>query len=202
MTAAASSYVRRLNASDDLAYPRRWDNAQLTSSRRTAHTAGTIRRFARTGPDHSEPTSRFYRLHPEGLCSTLRAGTGYERGSFMAPRPIHPSANRVVSVREAARLHSFPDWFRFHYSKWHGFRQIGNSLPPLLGCAIGSELTKALGLGVLKPTQELELGDVNLLRMSTYEAAKHFAADLDAVPTHKLRSRPTRKTAAERALVA
>lgn len=43
--------------------------------------------------------------------------TGYERGSFMAPRPIHPTRPRVISPREAARLHSFPDWFRFHVTK-------------------------------------------------------------------------------------
>src|SRR5207253_2183184 len=150
-------------------------------------------RFAKTAPGHAETTSRFYRLDAAGLSSTLRAGTGYERGSFMAPRPIHPVAHRVISVREAARLHSFPDWFRFHYSKWHGFRQIGNSLPPLLGRVIGAELMNALAAVPSKPAAVLELGKPELLQMATYEAAAYFEADLRAIPTHRLRHRPTRR---------
>lgn len=193
---SASVYARLLrgleNAPDDLSYPRKWNRCLLTSSRRTTHGALTIERFAETDPGHSEPTSRFYRLHRDGLCSTIRAGTGYERGSFMAPRPIHAVADRVISVREAARLHSFPDWFRFHYSKWHGFRQIGNSLPPLLGRAIGAELRQAMGLLVGKPTKRLELGDPKLLKFTTADAAEYFNADIATVPTHKLRHRPKR----------
>nr|WP_319923570.1 DNA cytosine methyltransferase [Klebsiella pneumoniae] len=65
-----------------------------------------------------------------GLCNTLRAGTASDRGAFTSPRPIHPIYPRVITVREAARLHSYPDWFRFHVTKWHGFRQVGNSVPP------------------------------------------------------------------------
>jgi DNA (cytosine-5)-methyltransferase 1 len=191
-----SCYARRLREldqdPDDLAYPREWTRSRLTSSRRTLHAQTTVERFAQTQPGCTEEKSRFYRLHRDGLCSTIRAGTGYERGSFMAPRPIHPVLDRVISVREAARLHSFPDWFRFHYSKWHGFRQIGNSLPPLLGRAIGAELVAAMGLQLTKPAEELELGDDKLLTMATYEAAAHFGANLDVVPTHKLRHRKPR----------
>jgi DNA (cytosine-5)-methyltransferase 1 len=196
MERAASAYARRLRGLDpdaeDLSYPRLWNRLLLTSSRRTTHTASTIERFGKTDPGSMEETSRYYRLHRDGLCSTIRAGTGYERGSFMAPRPIHPAENRVITVREAARLHSFPDWFRFHYSKWHGFRQIGNSLPPLLGRALASELRKTMGLELTKPAEELELGDVKLLRFATIEATEYFQADDTSVPSHKLRHRPKR----------
>lgn len=192
----ASPYARRLMGLDvdptDMSYPRVWTRTLLTSSRRTVHTAKTTERFEQTQPGETEVTSRYYRLHPDGLCSTLRAGTGYERGSFMAPRPIHPVEHRVISVREAARLHSFPDWFRFHYSKWHGFRQIGNSLPPLLGRAIGAELINTMQIEVSRPTERQELGDPALLTMATYAAADHFKADLDSAPTHKSRHRPKR----------
>src|SRR5258708_5773842 len=111
---------------------------------RTLHTAKTIRRFKNTKPGDYEEVSRFYRLAKSGLAPTLRAGTGPAQGSFMAPRPIHPFQDRCITVREAARLHSFPDWFRFHPTKWHGFRQIGNSVPPLLARAIAKCIARAL----------------------------------------------------------
>lgn len=115
-----------------------------TGHLRTAHTPQTIQRFAATLPGEYEPISRFYRLSQEGLANTLRAGTGSSRGSFTAPRPIHPVSPRCISVREAARLHSFPDWFRFHPTIWHGFRQVGNSVPPLLGRAVGKMIRESL----------------------------------------------------------
>jgi DNA (cytosine-5)-methyltransferase 1 len=116
---------------------------------RTLHTAKTIKRFRNTKPGSYEEISRFYRLTKSGLAVTLRAGTGPAQGSFMAPRPIHPFQDRCITVREAARLHSFPDWFHFHPTKWHGFRQIGNSVPPLLARAVA----KAIGLA-LKASRE------------------------------------------------
>ena len=116
----------------------------LSGCSRTVHTAKTTRRFENTKQGSSEAVSRFYRLAKDGLAPTLRAGTGPAQGSFMAPRPIHPFQDRCITVREAARLHSFPDWFRFHSTKWHAFRQIGNSVPPLLARAIGNSIIRAL----------------------------------------------------------
>ncbi len=89
------------------------------------------RRFLATKHGDTEPISRFHKLDPKGVCNTIRAGTASDRGAFTSPRPIHPFSPRCITVREAARLHSYPDWFRFHVTKWHGFRQIGNSVPPL-----------------------------------------------------------------------
>ena len=111
---------------------------------RTSHSAKTVRRFSKTKQGSSEQVSRFYRLSKQGLSPTLRAGTGPAQGSFMAPRPIHPSQDRCITVREAARLHSFPDWFQFHSTKWHGFRQIGNSVPPRLARAVAASVRIAL----------------------------------------------------------
>ncbi|MFS9669280.1 DNA cytosine methyltransferase, partial [Klebsiella pneumoniae] len=53
-------------------------------------------------------------------------------GSYQAVRPIHPTSPRVITPREAARLQGFPDWFQFHPTKWHSFRQIGNSVSPIV----------------------------------------------------------------------
>jgi DNA (cytosine-5)-methyltransferase 1 len=61
------------------------------------------------------------------------------RTEFFKPekgRYLHPSANRVISHREAARLQSFPDDFLFEGSKIEIARQIGNAVPPLVGKAI------------------------------------------------------------------
>ena len=112
----------------------------VTGVRISSHGAAVIDRFAATNPGEYEPVSRYYRLDPAGLCPTLRAGTGSEGGSYTAPRPIHPTQNRCVTVREAARLQSFPDWFNFHRTTWHGFRQIGNSVPPLLAAAVARSI--------------------------------------------------------------
>ncbi len=129
---------------EDASRKRKRNPDGLTGCLRTVHSPDTVRRFAHTGPGTHEPISRFYRLTQNGLAPTLRAGTGRSHGSFTAPRPIHPIYPRCITVREAARLHSFPDWFSFHPTKWHGFRQVGNSVPPLLARAIARSIVRTL----------------------------------------------------------
>jgi DNA (cytosine-5)-methyltransferase 1 len=131
---------------DDLSPRRERSGAGLTGCMRTVHTPKTVARFSNTKQGRYEEVSRFYRLAKEGLAKTLRAGTGPAQGSFMAPRPIHPFQDRCISVREAARLQSFPDWFSFHPAKWHAFRQIGNSVPPLLARAVAASVRRALSV--------------------------------------------------------
>jgi DNA (cytosine-5)-methyltransferase 1 len=120
-------------------------------------------------------------LDPDGVCNTLRAGTGSDRGAFTSPRPIHPHSPRCITVREAARLHSYLDWFRFHVTKWHGFRQIGNSVPPLLGRAVASELIRAMKLNPKLPSEELNLGSESLLSMTVSDAARYYNVSGDVV---------------------
>lgn len=57
---------------------------------------------------------------------------------------IHPSQNRTLTIREAARIQTFPDWFRFAGEPSHRYRQIGNAVPPLLAEAIGQSLIESL----------------------------------------------------------
>jgi DNA (cytosine-5)-methyltransferase 1 len=124
----------------------------LTGCGQTKHADGVRRRFARTAPGACEARSRCYRLAEDEVSFTLRAGTGPEAGSFTAARPIHPALARCITVREAARLHSFPDWFDFHSTKWHAFRQIGNSVPPLLAKAVAAAIARACaGDDVVRP---------------------------------------------------
>jgi DNA (cytosine-5)-methyltransferase 1 len=198
---AASSYVRRLRDLDldpqDFSYPRNWDRSRLTASLRTEHTEDSVGRFRATACGTTEPTSRFYRLHPQGLCNTLRAGSGSERGAFTSPRPLHPYNPRVLSNREAARLHSFPDWFRPHATKWHGFRQIGNSVPPLLARAIGAQIAAALGSAPRRPNASIDLGELRLLSLPMSQAAEHFGADKAAIPAPRTRPRAAKRAGAD-----
>lgn len=156
---------------------REWNRDVMTSSARTEHTAISRRRFSETAGGETEPISRFYKLHPDGLSNTLRAGTDGARGAFTSPRPIHPEYDRCITVREMARLHGYPDWFRFNETKWHGARQIGNSVPPPMARAIALEVVGAAGLKVQTPTEPITLGDEKLLRMTVGEAADFFGVD-------------------------
>lgn len=130
-----------------------WDTAKamlkagyITGLQETVHTKVVIKRFAKVPQGSTEDISRYPRLSLNGLCPTLRAGTGPDRGSFQSARPIHPTEARVISVREAARLQGFPDWFVFHPTKWHSFRMIGNSVSPLVARGLLGAIGSALGI--------------------------------------------------------
>lgn len=127
----------------DHSYQRKWP-AVISGCETTLHSADVKVRFSRTKPGKQELISRYYKLCVQGRARTIRAGTGDDHGSHTAPRPIHPCEPRCVTVREAARLHSYPDWFQFHSTIWHSFRQIGNSVPPLLARAVAMQLRDAL----------------------------------------------------------
>lgn len=194
----SGEYARRLAGLEpipgDRSRPRQWESRVLTGSRRTRHESTTVARFKKTKPASVEAQSRLYRLPVNGPSRTLRAGTGAERGAHTSPRPIHPTESRVITVREAARLHGYPDWFRFHTTNWHGHRQVGNSVPPPLARAAGVALLQCLGeyrpnrLWVATP-----LGDPALLWMSRTEAKSVVGAITEEMPA--TRTRPLSETA-------
>ena len=98
----------------------------------TRHSEEVKARYGALKYGEADKISRSVRLDPKGFCPTLRAGTAKDKGSYQAVRPIHPESARVITPREAARLQGFPDWFVFHSTKWHSFRQIGNSVSPIV----------------------------------------------------------------------
>lgn len=165
------------NDSWHFAYPRNWNPNVLTSSARTTHTDISRLRYSETTPGTVEPISRFFRLAAAGLSNTLRAGTDGARGAFTSPRPIHFKYSRCITVREMARLHGFPDWFRFHATKWHGARQIGNAVPPPLARAVGAAVLRTLAKFPERPSRSVELGDPTLLYLEMSEAAEHFGVN-------------------------
>lgn len=115
----------------------------------TLHSMKVAKRYANISPGARDPISKSHRLDPDGFCPTLRAGTGHDRGRFQAVRPLHPTQNRVITPREAARLQGFPDWFQFAPTKWHSFRQIGSSVSPILAERVFAVIKRALGNGCL-----------------------------------------------------
>lgn len=96
----------------------------------TVHAPRILKRMEAMLPGGIDKTSKAKKLTWSAPCIVIRAGTGKERGSHQAVRPIHPAKSRVITVREAARIQGFPDWFQFHDTKWHSFRMIGNSVSP------------------------------------------------------------------------
>ncbi len=174
----AQGYSSQMRCSNSeawkLGYERIWNSKILTCSGRTDHTNISRKRFAATNEGEIEPISRFFRLPMNGVSNTLRAGTDSARGAFTSPRPIHYKYSRCITVREMARLHGFPDWFRFHSTKWHGARQIGNAVPPPLAYNLALEFFKVLPYKAEKPKEKLKLGNPDFLYMDISSAAKHL----------------------------
>ena len=82
---------------------------------------------------------KWKRLNPDKPSHTLVAHLSVDTYSH-----IHPWEPRGISVREAARLQSFPDDFLFQCNMGDAFRQIGNAVPPLLSNAIAGHLASLL----------------------------------------------------------
>lgn len=61
---------------------------------------------------------------------------------------VHPAKDRAISIREAARLQSFQDSYKFFGPKDSQYQQIGNAVPPLLGRAVAEGLLESLGIEV------------------------------------------------------
>lgn len=96
---------------------------------------------------------KYKRLDADDLSRTITAHIAKDGYWY-----IHPEQNRTLTIREAARLQTFPDEFRFAGSPSAAFRQIGNAVPPRLGRAIGSAVGAALGGPSAKAVSSEEIG--------------------------------------------
>lgn len=87
----------------------------------------------------SDHTKRYGRLALNGLCSTILTKCDPHWGSF-----FHPTQERTLTVREAARIQSFPDRFRFLGSLTEQYEQVGNAVPPLVAKSIGTAIANQI----------------------------------------------------------
>ena len=99
------------------------------------------------------PAGKNYKSLPESLRSVRNFHVAWTRFPDNEPSPtidtghrhhFHYKECRVPTVRECARLQSFPDSFHFTGNKTQQFRQVGNAVPPLMAMALGKALKEAL----------------------------------------------------------
>jgi DNA (cytosine-5)-methyltransferase 1 len=88
---------------------------------------------------------RYTRQSRNGLCSTIVAHLKSDGLMF-----IHPTQTRSLTPREAARVQTFPDSFKFSGSRSHAFTQIGNAVPPLIGKTVGRGIIEYLNAATIK----------------------------------------------------
>ncbi len=87
----------------------------------------------------SDHTRRYGRVDPDGLSGTVLTKCDPHWGSF-----FHYDQDRAITVREAARIQSFPDSFRFHGSRGSQYEQVGNAVPPLLARTLAEHIRHTL----------------------------------------------------------
>jgi DNA (cytosine-5)-methyltransferase 1 len=95
--------------------------------------------------DKSSFKDRYTRQSRNGLCSTIVAHLKSDGLMF-----IHPTQTRSLTPREAARVQTFPDTFKFTGSRSHVFTQIGNAVPPLVGRSVGHGINEYLTTSISK----------------------------------------------------
>ena len=91
----------------------------------------------------SDHTKRYGRPRPTDLACTILTKCDIHWGAY-----VHPIQNRAFTVREAARLQSFPDDFVFYGSMTEQFVQVGNAVPPLMAKAIAEKIRSFEQVGI------------------------------------------------------
>lgn len=112
----------------------------LPNQRIRIHGERVKNRYKKIQPGERDKVDHTDRIHPDKPSGTVLVGSKAGGG-----RPfIHPYIPRHITVREAARLQSFPDWFEFMATDTWNYRAVGNAVPPLLAKAVGKAIQKVL----------------------------------------------------------
>jgi len=104
-----------------------------------------IKKETLPGYDPNKFPNKWRKMERDQPARTLMAHLGKDSYTHIH---YEDSEKRTISIREAARLQSFPDGFVFCGAMNPAFRQIGNAVPPLMARAIGEELLRSLKAGV------------------------------------------------------
>jgi DNA (cytosine-5)-methyltransferase 1 len=99
---------------------------------------------------------KYFKLHPDKPSRTIVAHLKNDNNGYIH----YGSIPRGISVREAARLQSFPDWYRFYGPIGFQFKQIGNAVPPLLAKKLGQLLMSFIENGVQETLDKYHAGEL------------------------------------------
>lgn len=145
ITKPESEYQRLMRADSDV----------LTGHVATKHSKITLERLSMIPPKGGKEY-----LPPEHITKSIYSGTWTRMDAddvsvtittrFDTPasgRFTHPYLNRAITVREAARIQSFPDKFHFYGTKTSQMKQVGNAVPPLLAKAVAKAIIKDIQKG-------------------------------------------------------
>ncbi|MEZ9412557.1 DNA cytosine methyltransferase [Vibrio lentus] len=127
----------RMNPSDMM--KERFSDTPLNGSREDAGEKHRLKCHSNGYKGHKDVYGRIFIHTPSNTITT--GCNNPSKGRF-----VHPWKNHGMTLRHAARLQSFPDWFDFHGSSTEQARQIGNAVPPLLGTILIDSILK-------KPTE-------------------------------------------------
>ncbi len=164
-----SAYLTAHDALSDLPNVGTPEAEAVANHEPTFHSEPMLEAFARLAPGTREPKSRHDRLHPDRPGYTLRSGTG----NFSPLRPVHYRYDRVLSVRECARVQSFSDDFRWpdEQARLQQYKQVGNAVPPLLAQVVGRHIATCMGW-TLEPSKFAVDGPPECLPLSVAERLK------------------------------
>ena len=148
---------------DHITRPVRPDDAEIYSALKPGDTYLDVpERLRRYRSDIFR--DKYLRLSFDGLSRTITAHIAKDGYWY-----IHPRENRTLSIREAARIQTFPDRFRFAGHPTNRYRQIGNAVPPLLASAIAASVRNSLQ----DEKTDREAGDIRSAEQPSPPAFRH-----------------------------
>lgn len=103
------------------------------------HSAGSVLRYMMLNYGERDQLGRVDRLNPQLPSKTVIAGGNSGGGRSH----LHPYIPRTLSVRESARIQTFPDNFIFKGPVARQFTQVGNAVPPVLGSQLGTAIFRS-----------------------------------------------------------